>query len=279
MTAMTPPPSNPSPYGPPPQPDAPTAPYPPAPTSPYGSAPAADYPPAPPSDYPPAPYGSAPLSPYPTPGAPYAPAPAPGTDGFAITSLVTGILSLSVIAIGFGIAALRRIKRTGRSGRGLAIAGIVLGIIGTIGWSIVIWFVTMVINSDEFRESFSEAYVEGFNNATGYEVGLCFDPEAASVQAGEVDDCATPHVAEVVGTDLRTDESFPGDSALDAVAVEFCYAAFAEYVGIDYDSSTLDMRYFYPTESTWTLGDRQVVCFVQSMDGAPLEGSVQGTAQ
>ena len=50
-----------------------------------------------------------------------------GTDGFAVASLVLGILSGSLLAIIFGIVALGRIRRDGTGGRGLAIAGIVLG--------------------------------------------------------------------------------------------------------------------------------------------------------
>jgi hypothetical protein len=50
-----------------------------------------------------------------------------GTDGFAVASLVVGILSGSLLAIIFGIVALGRIRRDGTGGRGLAIAGIVLG--------------------------------------------------------------------------------------------------------------------------------------------------------
>ena len=61
---------------------------------------------------------------------------APGTNGFAITSLVVGLLWMwwigSVLAVVFGHIALRQIARseTGQAGRGLAIAGLVLGYIG-----------------------------------------------------------------------------------------------------------------------------------------------------
>ena len=60
----------------------------------------------------------------------------PGTNGFAIASLVLGILWLywigSVLALVFGYVAKGQIDRAGgqQAGRGLAIAGIVLGWIG-----------------------------------------------------------------------------------------------------------------------------------------------------
>ena len=73
------------------------------------------------------------------PAGPYAAQPAygpaqPGTNGLAIASLVLGIVWVywvgSVLALVFGYVALSQIKRTGQGGRGMAIAGIVLGWIG-----------------------------------------------------------------------------------------------------------------------------------------------------
>ena len=59
-----------------------------------------------------------------------------GTNGLAIASLVVGLLWMwwigSILAVVFGRVALKQIARSesGQSGRGLAIAGIVLGYIG-----------------------------------------------------------------------------------------------------------------------------------------------------
>ena len=53
------------------------------------------------------------------------------TNGFAIASLITGVFWMwwigSVLAIVFGHVALNQIARSGQSGRGLAIGGLVLG--------------------------------------------------------------------------------------------------------------------------------------------------------
>ena len=80
-------------------------------------------------------------SPYGPPGAPSGPygsysSAAGQNDGLAVASLITSISGFFVglsfpVGIGLGIAALRRIKRTGAEGRGLAVAGIVIGSIGT----------------------------------------------------------------------------------------------------------------------------------------------------
>jgi len=105
----------------------PPYPYPPYPQSPYPSAPPG-YPAQPgqppwQGPYPP---------PYPQPNPGYA-APS-STNGFAIASLVLGILWIwwlgSILAVIFGHIALVQTHERGQGGRGMAIAGLVLGYIG-----------------------------------------------------------------------------------------------------------------------------------------------------
>ncbi len=102
-------------------------------------------PPEPPSGWerpgpgspPPPPPGPAPYQ-QPPPGYPppygYPGYVSPGTNGFAIASLVLGILWIawigSILALVFGYVAKSQIRRTGQSGDGMATAGIVLGWIG-----------------------------------------------------------------------------------------------------------------------------------------------------
>jgi uncharacterized membrane protein len=59
-------------------------------------------------------------------------APAGGTNSLAVFSLVASVVGLlcgigSIIGIVLGTVSLNQIKRTGQQGRGLAIAGIVVG--------------------------------------------------------------------------------------------------------------------------------------------------------
>ena len=109
-------PAAPGPYPPPPQYGAPGQ-YPPPPQYAPGQYPPSQYPPPP--QYATAGYG----------------APA-RTNGMAIASMVLGILWLywigSILALIFGYSAIRQIDRSGgvESGRGMAIAGIVLGWVG-----------------------------------------------------------------------------------------------------------------------------------------------------
>jgi len=74
------------------------------------------------------------------PQAPYSPnqyQQAPRTDGVSIAALVTGILGTGVVAIVLGILGLRRTKKNGTQGRGLAIAGLVLGGLGVLSWVVL----------------------------------------------------------------------------------------------------------------------------------------------
>jgi hypothetical protein len=69
----------------------------------------------------------------------------PGTNGLAIAALVLGILWLywvgSILAVIFGHIALSQIRHTGQRGRGLAIAGLVLGYVGLALFLLVIFLV------------------------------------------------------------------------------------------------------------------------------------------
>lgn len=63
-------------------------------------------------------------------------APARGFNKLAIVSLVVGILWVgglgAILALILGIVGLKQIKRSGQRGKGLAIAGIVLGCLGVL---------------------------------------------------------------------------------------------------------------------------------------------------
>jgi hypothetical protein len=68
-------------------------------------------------------------------------APKPQTAGFAVASLVLGLVGLFVFPIVSGILAIvfgSLRLRAGSAGRGMAIAGFVLGIVGTVGWFVIL---------------------------------------------------------------------------------------------------------------------------------------------
>ena len=71
---------------------------------------------------------------------PYQPMQPPKNNGWAIGSLICGILGCipiitSLLAIIFGIIGIKKSNEPNTAGKGLAIVGIVLGIIGILGWA------------------------------------------------------------------------------------------------------------------------------------------------
>lgn len=94
-----------------------------------------------------------------------APAPAPtSTDGVSIGALITGILGLTLIPVVLGIVGLRRTSGGIRKGRGMAIAGLILGIVSTIAWAIAIYFIVALVQNEDFQEGFQSEFESGFES-------------------------------------------------------------------------------------------------------------------
>jgi hypothetical protein len=78
------------------------------------------------------------------------------TNGLSIASLVLGILWLwwigSVLALIFGYIALNQIKQRNESGRGMAVAGVVLGWIG-VG-TFVLFVILVAVSGTDSRTGF-----------------------------------------------------------------------------------------------------------------------------
>ena len=134
-------PGGPPPYpgGPPPYPGGPP-PYPAGPP-PYPGGPPPSYPGGPPPSYPPgpSPYPGGSPSAYPGAGGPvgyggYHPfGPPQGTNGLAIASLICSVAGIitcgvaSIVGIVLGFIAMQQTRQTGQEGRGLALAGVIVG--------------------------------------------------------------------------------------------------------------------------------------------------------
>ena len=66
--------------------------------------------------------------------------------------------------------------------------------------------------------------------------------------------------------------------AVTNATAERCRAAFAAFVGISLDSSTLAITYFYPLRANWSAGNRRYVC-VEGVDGSTTTGTLRGAAR
>ena len=133
-------------------------------------------PPAPPGSTPPPPPPPAPPTPPSSPVPPAGGAPSPN-NGLAIAALVLGILTFvclgpiaGVLAIIFGFLGLKKANEMGGTGKGMSIAGIVLGAVGTI--ASILFLVLVVFAADQASDSISDSVKNwsGEANASDYNV-------------------------------------------------------------------------------------------------------------
>ncbi|MDH3431115.1 MAG: septum formation family protein [Gammaproteobacteria bacterium] len=126
----------------------------------------------------------------------------------------------------------------------------------------------------------SGAIVRGGNvDAFSMQIGDCFDDAGLSDEVSSLPGvpCSEPHDNEVYAVFDLTIETYPDDEALWELANQSCIERFEAFVGIDYDSSSLDVSTMYPTLESWKQDDREVVCAVYDLNANKLTGSVQGS--
>ena len=101
-----------------------------------------------------------------------------------------------------------------------------------------------------------------------------FDAEEVSDLPGVP--CSEPHDNEAYAVFDVTLDSYPDVDDMSELANGSCVERFEDFVGRDYESSSLDVIAMYPTPESWSQNDREVVCAVYDMEAAKLTGSVQG---
>ncbi|MFD0550623.1 DUF4190 domain-containing protein [Streptomyces rectiviolaceus] len=241
------------------------------PQQPYGQAPYG--PPAGP------PYPGGPQVPYQRwPGA-YSPYSRPPVNGFAIASLVLGILCF-VPAVGLilGLVALAQIAKKGERGKGLAIAGSILSVVGIV----LLVLAVATGGARDFMDGFREAARDA-RNSSGFPVdkGECFNVPGGKLEGAEyayqVDTvpCASRHDGEVFASFRVNHDSYPGDSELIHLAEKKCVDLQAAYVLDTWvDWGDAQINYFVPDRDTWRQGDRGVTClFGDAEEKRTLKGS------
>ena len=119
------------------------------------------------------------------------------------------------------------------------------------------------------------------------EVGDCIDDDFGDGEVMKVPlvDCDEPHTAEAYHSERLPDGAYPGVESVKSTAVETCLDSFESFAGIDYDDSQhLDFAWYYPTEGSWSTGDREVLCLLMQIDPetgqtVPTTGTLRDFAQ
>jgi len=227
-------------------------------------------------------------------GAPsYSPPPSQGTNGFAIAALIFGIIGGALLGFIFGFIALSQTKRTGQNGRGMAIAGIVLSALWTVGVLLLIILAvasstpsgpvtpTTLPTASPTAEPTTEPPVTTAPStaisATELQVGDCLNDLTNSTDVSSLPsvDCTQPHQGEVFAVFDLPPGPYPGADGVDDLVSKGCNARLAEYSPGAPSDDAVGLFSVYPLEQNWERGDREVVCIAKATSGTTT-GSIKG---
>ncbi|MFH7598389.1 DUF4190 domain-containing protein [Streptomyces racemochromogenes] len=215
-------------------------------------------------------------------GPPPGPAGPPALNGFALASLLVGLLCFPPLGVVFGLVALVQIRRRRERGRALAVVGLAVSLTtsavllyGVAGYARP--FLERLASRPEPER------VEGQLTDMGLlRAGDCFN-----VPGGDLldetpftyrTDCAQVHDAEVTSATTLGPGPFPGASKLKDTATEACWKAQDAYA---MDTWALpdyaEMYYFAPTREAWRAGDRRLTCVIGT-SGQEHKGSLRKDA-
>jgi len=123
-------------------------------------------------------------------------------------------------------------------------------------------------------------YLGGSRPVTDITVGDCFDMENTQL----IDDvtrreCTEPHQYEMYFIGELPDGPYPSDTEVQVWLEANCRPAFADYVGVEYDSSALYVLNITPNEDGWNDGDHSVQCAIYDQENPELTESVKDAAR
>jgi hypothetical protein len=181
--------------------------------------------------------------------------PSRSTNGLAIASLILGILGVILLSVIFGIIALNQTKGGKQAGRGMAIAGLVI----SGAW--VLLAVILVVAAIVFGN--------GSVRATDVKVGDCIETtpaDMANVKTLPKVSCDKPHEGEVYALLQVSGDTFPGQTALREQYEKKCVSELDAYSSKAAADSAYQIFMLYPTQQTWHQGDRRVACLTITQD-------------
>jgi len=190
----------------------------------------------------------------------------PPTDGFAVATLITGIVPLVPFTLILGVVALIRIARTGARGRVLAITGLILA---------GLWAIAGAAAAAVLVTHHPPAKPAALPRIFQLHTGQCLNSGLNGMSGVHVLPCSQPHSGEVFGTFQLAGHRYPGSAALQREAGSGCVSRLSGYLNPQLSASSLTESYVYPGAGAWAAGERTVVCTVRSTAG-PLTGSVRG---
>jgi uncharacterized membrane protein len=199
-------------------------------------------------------------------------------DGWSIAALVCGIIALVPFAIAFGIAGITRTRFGRRRGRGMAIAGVVLGAAWLVVVVVVIVLAAVGISNSDHADRNADGQISHKQSVSpsALREGDCLQtPSAAksNVTRITVMPCSDSHNGQDVADITLTYSSYPGSQQLLSDVQPMCESRAIAYLGGGH--SDLSLYVFYPTANRWKLfDDHEVHCVVYDSTG-PFTGDVR----
>lgn len=209
------------------------------------------------------------------PPAPTTPPP-PGTNGFAIASLVLGLTVIgSVLGLIFGIVGLSQTKRTGQKGGGLANAGTVISAIWLL-LGVVVVAIGMLPDQSPTRDPDTGVITQGDDvDVLALQVGDCiaaFDDEQESFADLPAVPCSQPHHGEIYAVFDMPGVTYPGEDEVIDYADAECGERLQAYSQSAWDNQDIEIFYLYPNSRGWNGGDHGIAClaidFEHTMTGS-----------
>jgi hypothetical protein len=191
----------------------------------------------------------------------------PPLSKLAVVAMISGLLALLPLALGFGIAALVVIRRTGRRGSAMALTGIYAAWI----WVLVGGAAAALIY---FTHGFSPRVQVRYRPAAAYSLqpGDCIN--RLNDGSYSIVSCSTSHDAEVYGRFSLTGKAYPGSAAIQSSVSTGCAGLLTSYMNPQYADIGFSQEYVYPDQSAWAAGERTVICEA-SFDSGAISGSIR----
>ncbi|KOV51710.1 hypothetical protein ADK99_08465 [Streptomyces sp. MMG1064] len=190
----------------------------------------------------------------------------PTLNGFALASLLAGLLCFPPLGVAFGIAALVQIARKGDRGKALAITGLVVSVVMT---GVMVFAVGRFTEAVGGRLDGLSEYteVEGELRDIGdLKAGDCFNVPGGDLfdkrPLAYAVDCSRVHHGEVTAS-RTVGAADPDSDEADRAAEDACWKAQDDYA---MDTWALpefaEMFYFAPSQESWHQGDRTLLCVI-----------------
>lgn len=188
----------------------------------------------------------------------------PSTTAWAIAALIFGIVGAWLLGIICGAIALAKIKTGQFGGRTMAVVGLILSGVWIV-IAVVVLVVLLLLDSDDTNTSPARQYVPA--------VGTCFaDEPDGRFEEDKAISCDQAHRVEVFSVYAIPGDTYPSSGVGDGMFNRRCETEFAQYAAED--ATDVEIDDLLPSEQTWALGDRTVVCY--ALSAAPVNGSVKG---